>query len=184
MVWGQTCANGWNGNGSANLRFAEREGLSVHGPLPAERSVIQRCVIAFRVPRTACSPSNSLYEVRHQPYDNAAAAKTAFAKPTADPFGSASKAPLSAASPFAPTRERPFKEFKEPSGMSPDMEMAPLDDDAWWKNITLTQVVRAHGAIPGPCNSRALHLWLTKEGERARENPLAAVPVVTSMPAA
>ncbi len=77
----------------------------------------------------------------------AAAARAAFAKPTANPFGVASKAPLSDASPFAPTRERPFKEFKEPSGMSPDMEMAPLEDEAWWKNITLTQVVRRRHVV-------------------------------------
>lgn len=72
----------------------------------------------------------------------AAAAKAAFAKPTASPFGKA-KAPLGAASPFVPTRERPFKEFNEPRGLSPDMEMAPLEDEAWWKNISLTQVVRS-----------------------------------------
>eukprot|EP00208_Stichococcus_sp_RCC1054_P004446 CAMPEP_0206147516 /NCGR_PEP_ID=MMETSP1473-20131121/33681_1 /ASSEMBLY_ACC=CAM_ASM_001109 /TAXON_ID=1461547 /ORGANISM="Stichococcus sp, Strain RCC1054" /LENGTH=193 /DNA_ID=CAMNT_0053544473 /DNA_START=151 /DNA_END=732 /DNA_ORIENTATION=- len=72
----------------------------------------------------------------------AAAAKAAFAKPTTSPFGKA-KAPLGAASPFVPTRERPFKEFNEPSGLSPDMEMAPLDDEVWWKSISLTQVTIA-----------------------------------------
>lgn len=75
------------------------------------------------------------------PKETGPSPKVAFAKPAASPFGAASKTPLKPASPFTPSRERPFKEFNE---LSPDMEMAPInEDDAWWKNITLTQVVIA-----------------------------------------
>lgn len=68
-------------------------------------------------------------------------AKVAFAKAAASPFGSSIKSPLKPASPFGSTTEKPFREFNE---LSPDMDMAPInEDDVWWKNITVTQVVIA-----------------------------------------
>jgi hypothetical protein len=66
--------------------------------------------------------------------------KAQLAKPI--PFGgSAITQPRGGQSPFGgPSSVKPFK---EPSGLSPDMEISPITDDAWWKGITLTQVVIA-----------------------------------------
>lgn len=57
------------------------------------------------------------------------------------PFGGAAKAPSGPANPFGSSSSpRPFI---EPSGMSPDMQQYPMSTEPWWKQITITQVVRA-----------------------------------------
>ncbi|KAK9816950.1 hypothetical protein WJX72_007333 [[Myrmecia] bisecta] len=80
------------------------------------------------------------------------------AKP-ASPFGStgssspfASSSPPKAAAPSAagkspPGRANPFggsvakKPFNEPVGLSPGMQPADMDEEPWWKKITVAQVV-------------------------------------------
>lgn len=62
-------------------------------------------------------------------------------KAAVSPFGGAAKAPAGPANPFGSSSSpRPFI---EPSGMSPDMQQYPMSTEPWWKQITLTQVVRS-----------------------------------------
>ena len=76
------------------------------------------------------------------------------------PFGPSGAAPATAKSPFgaSPSARKPFA---EPRGLSPDMQPDALKEEAWWKQITTTQIVSStdwrHGwPEAAACCSRCL----------------------------
>ena len=72
------------------------------------------------------------------------------------PFGPSGAAPATAKSPFgaSPSARKPFA---EPRGLSPDMQPDAVQAEAWWKQITTTQIVSAAGELSlagGRCAAR------------------------------
>ena len=65
-------------------------------------------------------------------------------KPAVSPFGGAAKAakPAVQANPFGSSSSISPRPFKEPDGMSPDMQQYPISEEPWWKQITVVQLVR------------------------------------------